>query len=565
MKARQLILLALLQLSFTSFAQNLQWAFNIGASGDDWGANVTTDVAGNIYVTGDFWGTVDFDQGSGVETLTSNGQADIFVAKYSPSGAYLWAINMGGTYSDRGKDIAIDSDGNIYLTGFFEDNADFDPGPGTTTLLSGGNWDRDIFVAKYDSSGNYQWAFNVGSGLLDMGYGIVLDGAGYLYVAGSFVSTADFDPSNGVFNLTSAGNDDLFVAKYDVSGNYIWAYNMGVSSWDVAYAITFDANSIYLTGAFQDTVDFDPGPGTSNLISTGDYDAYIAKYDTACNYEWAINVGGIGDDRSYSIDMDNSGNVYITGFFEDTADFDGGPGTKTIISEGGRDIFVAKYNSAGDHLWSIGAGGILDDYSFSIATDAAGDVYTTGYFRDTADFDPGPAVNNLYSAGNQDIFLAKYNTAGSYQWAFSMGASLYDFGNSINIDPFGGILVTGFFQDSADFDPSSGTSNLMGAGNADVFIAKYNETSTGIIMQPFYDPILNVYPNPFSTLAFIEVPKELINSKLLLYDTFGRLIRTIELTGRKAIITKGNLAAGLYYYQVVNKENIKITGKLVLE
>ena len=181
---------------------------------------VAVDSSGNVYTTGYFYGTVDFDPGAGTANLTSQGFMDVFVSKLDSSGDYVWAKSLGGTSRNYGHSVAVDSSGNVYTTGHFDGTVDFDPGAGTTNLTASGT---DVFVSKLDSSGNYVWAKNFGSTSISHGYSVAVDSSGNVYTTGYFSGTADFDPGAGTANLTSNGNTDAFVSKLDSSGNYVWA------------------------------------------------------------------------------------------------------------------------------------------------------------------------------------------------------------------------------------------------------------------------------------------------------------------------------------------------------
>ncbi len=401
---------------FHSNAQNYQWAKSIGGTSVDYGYSIVLDDTDNVYVTGSFRLTADFDPGPDTAVLTSAGWYDIFFAKYSSSGDYIWAKSLGGTSEDIGNSIALDDSGNIYVAGYFRLTADFDPGTGSadTAYLTGAGWE-DIFFAKYSNSGDYIWAKSLGGPFeADIGNSIALDDSGNVYLTGYFRDTADFDPGPGTANLISAGNPDIFFAKYSSSGNYIWAKRLGGTFDDYGLSMALDdTGNVYITGYFEGTVDFDPGPGTASLTSAGypsvtRSDIFFAKYSSSGNYLWAKSLGGIGWDESTSIALDGTGNVYVTGYFQITADFDPGPGTANLTSAGNWDIFFAKYSSSGEYIWAKKLGGTSDDGGCSIALDSTGNVYVTGSFGGTADFDPGPGTVNLFSAGGADIFFAAF-------------------------------------------------------------------------------------------------------------------------------------------------------------
>ena len=304
-----------------------------------------------------------------------------------------------------------------------------------------------------------------------------VDSSGNSYVAGLFQGTADFDPGAGTTNLTSAGANDIFIAKYDSSGALVWAKGVGGTSNDSNAALQIDSSgNSYVTGSFRDTADFDPDAGTANLTSAGSYDSFIAKYDSSGALVWAKGVGGTGTDIGNAIQVDSSGNSYVTGYFSGTADFDPGAGTTNLTSAGGNDTFIAKYDSSGALVWAKGIGGTSSDIAASMQIDSGGNSYLIGTFQGTADFDPGAGTTNLTSAGGNDVFIAKYDSTGALVWAKNVGGTSSDTGSSIAVDSNGNSYVAGTFEGTADFDPGAGTTNLTSAGDTDLFIAKYDST-----------------------------------------------------------------------------------------
>jgi len=459
---------------------NYLWAKRMGGTGSDIGNAIALDGLGNVYVTGSFAGTADFDPSVGTAELMSAGGGDIFIAQYDASGNYLWAKRMGGTGNDIGNAIALDGLGNVHVTGSFAGTADFDPGPLAANLTGVGS--NDIFIAKYDASGNYVWAKSVGSSGLDSGNGIAVDGSGNVHMTGQFTGTADFDPGAGTANLTSLGGNEAFIAKYDASGNYVWAKRVGGSSGDVSHALVLDGSgNVHVTGYFNGTADFDPGAGTASLMSVGTQDIFIAKYDASGNYVWAKWAGGSISDFGYGIALDGTGNVHVTGYFSLTADFDPGTGIANLTSVGDRDIFIAKYDASGNYLWAKAIGGAGTDTGYGIAVDGSSNVYATGGFINSkVDFDPGAGTVEL-SAGfaNQDAFVVRLSSAGDLGWAIHLGYyGSQPFGmecRAIVRDASGNVYATGNFAGlNVDFDPGAGTANLSSLGSTDIFIAKYD-------------------------------------------------------------------------------------------
>ncbi|MET3542304.1 Tfp pilus assembly major pilin PilA, partial [Pontibacter aydingkolensis] len=450
---------------------NALWAKNPTGTGTaDYGRSIAVDGQGNTYVTGEFYGTATF----GSTTLTSAGGADIFVAKYDPSGTVLWALRAGGTSNELGFGIAVDGSGNAYVTGYFYGTTTL----GSTTLTSSGGW--GMFVAKYNASGTVVWAKQAGGTSFNYGRGIAVDGQGNAYVTGEFYGTATFEGTT----LTSAGGTDVFVAKYNASGTVVWAKQAGGTSSDYGRGIAVDGQgNAYVTGEFYGTATFE---GTT-LTSSGGTDMFVAKYNASGTVVWAKQAGGTSSDYGRGIAVDGSGNAYVTGYFFETVSF----GTIELISAGRNDMFVAKYNASGTVVWAQRAGGTSHCSGYAIALDSQGGAYVTGHFWDTASF----GTTALTSSGVADVFIAKYDASGNALWAQRAGGTGYDIGYGIAVDGSGSARVTGYFYSAAAF----GSTSLSSLG-AEMFVAKLHSQPnlTGLVDRQLSESLM-VYPNPASS------------------------------------------------------------------
>ena len=481
-------------------APNYTWARSIGATSNDQGKGIVTDQLGNVYITGEFRNTVDFDPGTSVFNLTSNGAQDIFIEKLDSSGNLIWAKNIGGTGGDQGNSITIDTAGNIFITGQFQHTVDFDPGVGISNLASTGS--TDIFVLKLDSSGNFIWAKGFGGTGTDVGLSIATDLIGNIYTTGYFAGSADFKPGPGSTFLTSNGGYDVFVQKLNPNGNFIWAKGMGGSTFDYGRSISVDSSgNVYLMGDFRGTADFFSGSGAVYLTSRGSSDVFVQKFNTSGIFVWVKQMGGVGTDVGQAITTDSFGNIYSTGYFEGTANFDPGAGTANLTSNGSSDVFVHKLNPLGDFIWAKSMGGTGTEGSNDIAIDHSMNIYLIGWFEGSADFDPGVGTTSLISNGSEDIFLQKLDSLGNFLWATHMGGPDSDVGYGLTVDDLNSIYTIGNFKSTVDFNPGAGVSYLTSNGNIDCFAQKLDQciTSTKVDSLSTCGPYTWIDGNTYSS------------------------------------------------------------------
>ena len=373
----------------------------------------------------------------------------------------------------------MDDAGNVYITGELEGTADMDPGRSIYNFTSQGL--TDIFILKLDKEGNFVWARQIGGASRDVGSCLSVNASGGAIVSGSFGGTVDF--GNKTF-LTSSGYSDVYVCQYDASGKFQWAKNIGgTTSNDYCHSMVLDSNGdIYLTGIYDDIADFDPSSARYELTCKGEYDVYICRLDKNGSLIWAKSIGGTGMDEVAQITLDLLGNIYITGDYNGLADFNPDETTYYLQSAGDFDSYVCKFNSEGSVLWAASVGGQSFDVAYSLVTDASGNVYCTGRFHITADFNPGAPAFNLTAISVYDSYILKLNTQGIFEWVKQLPNSE---ATGIISDEWGNLTLIGGFKASVDFDPGPGISSLTPSGTTDQFIVKWTQcnVNTSVIQD----------------------------------------------------------------------------------
>lgn len=368
-----------------------------GANSGAIGYGVTADDAGYIYVTGTFAAqSITF----GTQTLTGNtvSYADVFVVKYDTNGNAIWASGMGGNSYDYGKSIAVDGSGNVYVTGnFYSTSITF----GSSIINNGGTNYTDYFIAKFDSNGSPVWAKSAGGTRYEYGNGVTFNN-GKIYVTGNFESDSATFGSYTLHN-GEPGNAVLFTVSYDVSGNVLWAKEVdglwgNVEGNGIAHDLS---GNIFVTGS-NSSYDAVFGNDTLGSLQSGNYDIFIVKYNSSGDVLWAKDAGGTNADYSNAVATDSVGNAFITGYYNSTKIIFDDDTLTSSTSNSTPEIFIAKYDSAGNMIWAKSAGGTSSDISYGIATGSDDNVYFTGLFHGTATF--GDVT--LTSTTNTDMFVA---------------------------------------------------------------------------------------------------------------------------------------------------------------
>jgi hypothetical protein len=508
----------------------------------------------------------------------------------------LWTGALtGGGFDTRSYAVRTDDSGNVFICGTFAGTVDFDPGPGTYTLVASSNIPGDMFVEKLNANGDLIWVKQFSSSSFCGGYGMAIDKGGNIYVSGAFGGTVDFDPDAGVSNSVAGGSNvgDAFALKLNSAGALTWVRTWIDCGDGVPNSLAVDSSrNVYIAGLFDNPVDFDPGSGTLNLSTLGDYDIYLVKLDSSGAFAWVHEVGygnGTNDDVRdicispgnevilggrvgnsgtvlkfdsggavlwskelgnnislvLGIGTDEYGNVLSTGLFPGLTDFDPGLGVHDLIPVGQEDAFVLKLGVNGDFIWVKQIAGQNISLGIAVVIDDDRSVIVGGGVYGTADANYGSTPVNMVSAGSEDIFILKFTEFGDLVYAGSEGGTSEDEITGLALDGAGNILLTGRFQNTADMDPGSGTYNINAPGMHNIFVQKLSSTVSVPVLTGAGSG--SVYPSP--SAGSFTVSSATIIDKIQLTDALGRVLHTSQPRSKQTTLHV-DVPSGLYYLTI---------------
>lgn len=388
-------------------SENYVWAFRIGGTGQDKALAITTDAAGDVYVGGQFSGTVDFDPGAGTSNLTSAGSFDAFVAKYTSAGAFVWVAAMSGPADQWVQDLKVASDGSVFAAGVYQQTPDADPGAGTSTLPGAFNNGWNGYVWKLTSAGALGAVAPLYSATDEAIYGLALRGSQVLAV-GTFRNTLDFDHGAGTTNVTPIGARDAFFMTLNASDlSFVSVLTTGGTLNDQYNKIEVDAaGNAYLIGNYYGTIDMDPGAGTANTTSVGDQDFWITKLDASNTYKWGYGLGSAGTEDGLAVAVNNNGKIYYTGVAAGTIDYDPTAGVDSEPIIGMADWFILAMDSIGGYAGHNRYGSQNNDYAYAITTGSDARVMVTGSHSATMDVSTFNTFN-LFTNGLAEAFIVR--------------------------------------------------------------------------------------------------------------------------------------------------------------
>ena len=458
---------------------------------------------------------------------------------------FEWAFAYGGPGNEMSVDLELDQEGNAINVGYFSDSITFDLVSGPYTIHAE---NVDGFIVKSNPEGQPIWVAQISGASTDQINSLVIDHQGNILVTGLFQGTCDFDPEPlNSYELTAAGSSDGFILKLNADGQFLWAKAFGGVNHEECNSIDLDVQgNILITGLFSPGADLDPDPSTIAEFNCAIQDVFIMKLDEAGNLIWAKQIASESYMIAYKIICDHDGNILISGNFNDTTDMDPGPSTFNITPSSTVETFILKLNIAGEFDWLYHN---INAPAFDICVNETNDVFATGRFNLSVDFDPGTPNVSLF--GSYDVYALRLSSNGVFQWvkAFSGGGT--DAGNGIEADNYGNLYITGEFSGGVDFDPGIGTENILAASNStDAFVLKLTDTGELIwvktnegagndyAIEIDVDDMQNIFVGGFSSGSPIQIGEfefETNNSLLFYNDAYYFKIGTCASTADLAV------------------------------
>ena len=543
---------------------NLIWVKQIGGTfADDIANSIVLDLAGNLLVTGHFYGSVDFDPGMAVYPLTApNNFSDVFVLKLNKDGEFIWVKQIGGNSPDGSTSMIIDKSNNIYVAGTFWETADFDPGASVFNLTSIST--ADIFILKLNNDGEFLWAKQIGDNNAAIQVrSLKNDIDGNVIAIGFFSGTCDFNPDAAFYYLSANASYSGFVLKLNEGGNFSWAKAFKGNSNIFPRSLSIDSkNNIYTTGSFEGVADFDPGSNIYNLTSTNE-NGFISKLDSAGNFVFGKKM----TDQSYCLTLDRIDNIYVGG----------------VATEG---YSITKFTNLADFLWRVSFGKDVSACN-SITVDSIGNIYTTGLFRGITDFDPGPGEYSLTPVLDNEIFVHKLNQLSptqvsilSFSGVATVNGNQLKWATSAETD-------NSYFEIERSKDGSTffSITKITGAGNS-VTVSSYNyldktqlseknyyrlrqvntdgkfSYSKVILVSKFSKQGINIVitPNPSSGVVLIRTDHLMVNASVKLISETGATLQAItNVNGNNFNINISKQLPGVYFLEINEKENKSVS------
>ncbi len=562
-----LVLMAIFSANLLHAQPELEWVRSLGGEDGAGGTGISVDSDDNVYSTGYFIGETDFST-SGDPVILERNLVTAYVTKHSPDGELIWVRSLSGSGGNGG--LAITVDDHIYVSGYFSNILEVTANDELLTFEAVG---FDMFILKMNFEGDIIWAKSIGgTSEYDWAQTIKTDpNDGSVYVGGNFSGTVDFDPGDGVFELVTefAFEYDGFILKLTPDGNFEWVYRIGGPGYEVVQNIAIDpAGFVYAAGIFEVTAEFD-FEGSGNLMTSANFaDGFVLKIGTDKSFQWAVQIGDENQDWANGIAVDPFGDVVVTGMFHGTMDFDPGSGTEWMTSDGW-DVFVWKLSGDGELRWARQLGGPSFAWGNAIALDDQGNVYTTGWFNGLGDFDPGEEYYFFNGIAYYEMFISKLDVNGDFDWAVQVvgdPGSYDNQGMSIVVDGDNNVFTTGYYSLTANFDPNDPDFSISATGiSENGFVYKLSQMESVGTDNNIFANNLNVFPNPTSNEITVDLGEKLNSGEIRIFDISGRLIlsQNVQQTDLIKIQLPSSAVPGMYFVEVTNEAGANASFKII--
>ena len=529
------------------------------------------DANGNIYVCGSFRGSFDANPGAAEFLLNAGTYEDIYVIKLNPEGQFLWAFDIGGSDQDFADQIRIDTQGNIYLTGTFQGEVDFDPGSGEFLLETLGSplLSSNMFVAKYSPDGSFLQALHFRTTVANntsRNTSLAIDANGNLFISGTVEGPVDMHPlDEDTILIPDSDFGDIVLAKLTAEGELIWTFLLKGALGEIVEDITLDnQGNVYYTGIFRSEMDFNPGDDTLTLAPQGNNnfnDAFILSLDSDGNFRWVKGIGWDGSQGGKHIQLGNDGFLYASGVFANIVDFNpGGVMPISLSATGGDDCYLMKLNTEGEVLWAKSWGGATTDFISGLSFGPDDEIIATGSFNSNFTIEATPGDLAFNTEGGYDGCVLTWSGNGELLKGFSFGGDGDDYGRMSYLFESGQYLVAGDFDDNIEFLPGNEEASLTPQDDDDAFIARYNPFDIASSIKAESKALL-IYPNPSAGASRLKVNIGTQPAEIQIFDTSGRLVSSQMLNSGSFDIS--GIAPGAYTL-VLHSGNKQTHAKLML-
>jgi len=523
---------------------DLSWCTYFGGSQSEMGYRTFQTITDEIYLTGETESANNIATTGTYQGNIANAYPDAFLSKFDADGNLLWSTYYGGTGTEWGYSLALNSTNDIFLLAETNSTSNIATTGAHQTTYGGGSY--DAFLAKFNPDGVRQWATYFGGDGWDFGESLAISNNDNIYVVGQTESQNGIATS-GAYQTINRGVYNAYLAKFNSNGVLQWSTFYGGTSVERGYGLAISpTNDIYMTGGASSS-SYIATIGAHQTVLGGSYDGFLAKFDTLGNLVWGTYFGGSSEDRAYSVQVSHNNNVYITGFTNSSSNIST-PGAHQTNYGGNQDAFLAKFNSVGQLQWATYYGGSNEEIGFQIKISLTENIYMVGETRSTNNI----SMSNAYQtalAGGSDAFIAKFDNAGQRLWGTYFGGPSDEIGRGMHLGKTGNICITGYTQSTTGISTPNTYQTTLG-GSQDAFLAKFTETITGIDFENKSTDLITIFPNPGN--GIYRIKSDLYPSQLDIFTIEGQKVFSEKINAFETTLNLNFLSSGIYIYKLTS-------------